>query len=466
MTVRRSAAGVDLQRVRDELGIREVFPPAALAEAERAAAAPRLPEGDDTDIPLVTLDPLGSRDLDQALHIAADDGGYLVSYAIADLGAFVEPGGALDAETWLRGQTLYCPDKRIGLHPPVLSEDAASLLAGQIRPAALWQLRLDGNGVLLDTSVRRTRVRSVAQLDYAGTQRAFDSGDPHPSLALLAEVGPLRLTLAAQRHAINLNLPEQEVREGPRGWELHYREPLPCELWNAEISLLTGMAAGALMVEAGVGILRTLPPASEETLAEVARTAQRMGIGWPVGAHPGQVLDALDRENARNVAFIEQAAALLRGAGYYGFVDERPADQQHAAIGALYAHVTAPVRRLVDRYGTEVCLAHCSGQPVPEWVREALPRLPEVMARTGGLEGRLENAIISSVEALLLRDSVGQRFPATVVDRHKDAVTVVLDEPAVRARANGQAELGAKVAVRVAAADPVAPDLQLDLVTP
>ena len=463
--MRRTVAGVDFQRVRDELQVRDRFPPEVLAEAERAAAAPRLPESDDTALELVTLDPVGSRDLDQAVHIAKDGDGYLVSYAIADLAAFVEPGGTLDGETRLRGQTLYCPDKRIGLHPPVLSEGAASLLPRQIRPAALWQLRLDSAGALREASVRRTKVRSIAQLDYESTQRAFEDGDAHPSLALLREVGPLRLQIAAERNAINLNLPEQVVERGNDGWELHYREQLPCELWNAEISLLTGMAAAQMMIEAGVGILRTLPPASADTLEEVARTAERMGISWPDGAHPSEVLDALDRGNARNVAFIEQAARLLRGAGYHGFLDERRTGAVHAAIGATYAHVTAPVRRLVDRYGTEVCLAHCSGQPVPAWVRVALPELPDVMARTGGLEGRLDNAIISALEALLLRDSIGRQFPATVVDKHKEGVTVVLDEPAVRARADGAAELGAKVSVTVVAADPATPELRLEVVS-
>lgn len=464
MSVRRTVPGVDFERVREDLNVRDEFPAEVRAEAEQAAARPRLPESDDTDLPLVTLDPAGSRDLDQAVHIAADRDGYLVSYAIADLAAFVEPGSALDEETRLRGQTLYCPDRRIGLHPPVLSENAASLLPDQVRPAALWQLRLDPTGALLEASVRRTKVRSVAQLDYVSTQQAFDAGRPHPSLALLSEVGPLRLRIAAERHAINLNLPEQVVEPGEHGWRLAYRRQLPCELWNAEISLLTGMAASGIMLDAGVGILRTLPPASEQTLEEVVATAERMGIPWPDGAHASEVLDSLDRTNALNVAFIEQAAQILRGAGYRAFEDERPEDAVHAAIGATYAHVTAPVRRLVDRFGTEVCLAHCAGQPVPQWVRDALPALPEIMARTGSLEQRLENAIISALEALLLRDSVGQDFPATVVDQHKDAVTVVLEDPAVRTRANGSAELGAKVQVRVVEADPGVPELRLDLV--
>lgn len=464
MTTRRSVRGADFAHVRAELEVREEFPPEVVAEARRAAADLRLPESDDTALPMVTLDPVGAKDLDQAVHIAREGEGYLVSYAIADVAAFVEPGGAIDREAWLRGQTLYSPDKRVPLHPTELSEDAASLLPGQVRPAALWEMRLDADGQVSSATVRRTRVRSIAQLDYEQTQKDFDAGSAHPSLALLAEVGPKRIRIASERHSINLNLPEQVVEEGERGWHLAYRTQLPCELWNAEISLMTGMSAGKMMVDAGVGLLRTLPPAEAETLERVRTTAKLLGIHWPDGAYPSDVLDSLDRGVARNVAFIEQAAHLLRGAGYLGFTEGHPREAVHAAIGAVYAHVTAPLRRLVDRYGAEVCLAVSAGEAVPDWVVEALPKLPEVMAQTGGIERRLENAIIDSVEALLLRDSVGQRFPAVVVGTGKEDVTVVLEDPAVRARARGAAELGETVQVKVVKADPVKPELRLNVV--
>ena len=57
------------QGLREELAVPDSFPPAALAEAQAAARAPRMPELDRTDIALLTVDPEGSRDLDQALSI-------------------------------------------------------------------------------------------------------------------------------------------------------------------------------------------------------------------------------------------------------------------------------------------------------------------------------------------------------------------------------------------------------------
>ena len=147
--------GPDFAAIRAEFDVPEDFPADVLAEAERRAAEPPLPELDATDVPLVTLDPVGSRDLDQAVHLAARGDGYRVSYAIADVGGFVALGSRIDAEARRRGQTLYSPDRRTPLHPPVLSEGAASLLSGELRPAVLWTIDLDADGEPVKVDLRR-----------------------------------------------------------------------------------------------------------------------------------------------------------------------------------------------------------------------------------------------------------------------------------------------------------------------
>lgn len=84
-------------------------------------------------MPFATLDPPGSRDLDQAFHLERAGRGYTVRYAIADVPGFVSRG-AVDVEARRRGQTLYAADGSIPLHPRVLSEDRASLLPEVDRP--------------------------------------------------------------------------------------------------------------------------------------------------------------------------------------------------------------------------------------------------------------------------------------------------------------------------------------------
>ena len=204
--VRSAVEGVAAQslragiaRIQAEMEVTPDFPGEVERAAARAAAAPRLPGLDRTDIELVTIDPPGSMDLDQALHLERDGDGYVVHYAIADVAAFVTPGDPVDAEAHRRGETLYGADSKVPLHPPVLSEDAASLLPDQVRPALLWTIRVDATGEGTDVTVERARVRSTARLDYEGAQRLIDDGGATESLRLLAEVGRLRLEREAAR---------------------------------------------------------------------------------------------------------------------------------------------------------------------------------------------------------------------------------------------------------------------------
>ncbi|MEO8887741.1 MAG: RNB domain-containing ribonuclease [Jatrophihabitantaceae bacterium] len=425
-----------------------------LSEAERVAAQPVRPGDDATDIPFVTVDPLGSKDLDQAVHISRADSGYLVSYAIADVASFVRPGSALDEETRRRGETLYFPDTRVPLHPPVLSEDAASLLPDQVRAAVLWQIGLDASGEVTGVDVRRAHVRSVRQLDYDALQKSMDAGQAPDAVALLEEVGQLRLNLAWGRHAIDLNRPEQLVERDGSTWRIALREPLPVESYNAEISLLTGMCAARLMLEAGYGILRTVPPPDPGAIDSLKRAAHALGVDWPDGAAAGDVLAKVDRANGRRVAFIDHAVALLRGAGYTTFDGAPPRQPLHAGIAAPYAHVTAPLRRLVDRYGSEVCLAAHAKQPVPQWVRDRLPQLPQVMADADRRAHEADRATVDMTEAWMLAGRVGQQFAATVIDAEKNSGTIVIDDPAVRARCDGaQLPIGERITATLIEAD-------------
>jgi exoribonuclease R len=303
--------------------------------------------------------------------------------------------------------------------------------------------------------VRRARVRSVAQLDYDGVQRDLDAGRAHPSVALLAEVGERRLALARARHAINLDLPQQTVTRTATGaWTLSMRGPLTVERYNAEISLLTGMCAASLMLRGGYGVLRVVPPPDPSALATLRRAAVALGVSWPDGALPGDVLAGLDRTNPKHVAFLEHAMALLRGAGYADFNGTPPAQHEHSGIGAAYAHVTAPLRRLVDRFGSEICLALHAGQHIPTWVTQGAPGLPEQMAEADRLAHEVDRAIVDMTEAWLLKDQVGQHFAAVVIDAQDHTGTVVLDGPAVRARCEGTAlQIGERVSVVLVEAD-------------
>ncbi|MFD3721302.1 RNB domain-containing ribonuclease [Streptomyces sp. NPDC058674] len=451
-----------LRELRTKLEVPGEFPAEVLAEAQRAARAPRLPELDATDLPLFTIDPPGSVDLDQAVHLAVrPSGGYRVHYAIADVAAFVRPGGAVDAEAHRRVSTLYFPDGKVPLHPAVLSEGPASLLPDQTCPALLWRFDLDGDGRVETVDVRRALVRSRARLDYEGVQRAVDTGTAEEPLALLRDIGRLREALERERGGISLNVPEQEIVEHDGTYRLDYRAPLPAEGWNAQISLMTGMAAADLMLGAGTGILRTLPTAPDGAVGRLRRAAGALRIEWPHHVPYAELLHSLDPHRPAHAAFLQECTTLLRGAGYTVFTGgDLPEPAVHAAVAAPYTHATAPLRRLVDRYSGELCVAAAAGAEPPQWAVSALAALPREMAEGTRLANTAERESVDLVEAAVLKDRVGETFDAVVVDvkdGEPQVGTVHLEDPAVvgRVRSTGrELPLGERLRVRLAEADP------------
>ncbi len=451
--------------IRREFDLPEQFPADVLAEAARAAAAAALPDRDETAVPFITIDPASSMDLDQAMYIEREGDGYRVRYAIADVPAFVRVGGAVDTEARRRGQTVYCPAERVQLHPSELSEGAASLLPGQLRPAFVWDMTLAADGEGTAVQVYRAMVRSVRRYDYDEVQRVVDDGTADECLRLLKEVGEKRVVLERERGGATLPMPEQEVKEDQSGgFTIMFRPLLPSEDWNAQISLLTGMGAADLMLKGRVGVLRTMPPPDPRDLKRFRRQAAAAGVPWQDGMAYGEFLRTLDHTDPRHLALIHEATTLFRGAGYTPFDGTAPEQPMHAAVANPYAHVTAPLRRLVDRFALAICEALSAGTDVPEWAREALTTLPSIMSASDRRANGVERACTDAVEAAELVDRFGQTLDAVVVDENDKGVVVQLTDLAVVAKAQGHASAGSAVRVRVDKVDISTGTLALSLV--
>ena len=454
------AAPLNFRAIAREFSVPTDFPPQVLEEASQLTdrfAGQRI---DARSIPLVTIDPKGSRDLDQAVHIAGrDGGGYTVTYAIADVAAFVEPGqtsgtgetgGAVKRESLQRGQTIYLPDEPARLHPPSLSEGSASLLPDVDRPAVLWTFELDDDGEVDHAHVERALVRSVARLDYDGVHADFARGEPHSSIRMLPEVGQLRQRSSLRRKAINLRLPSVRVMGEDGTFELVIEPRHPVMDYNSEISLLTGMVAGQMMVDAGVGFLRTLGPATREAEAEFRREAAN--LGYEVRGDIGEFLAGIDADTPHGMAMMREAQKLLRGAGYVDLAEKDP--EVHAGIGGYYSHVTAPLRRLVDRYATEVCLAICAGTDVPEWVRDDAPRVIKTMGRTSQLANTVDKACLNLTEATVLAPWVGHNFRGVTLQvNEEDQARIFVADPPVLAPSVGAPGEGTETKFSLVRAD-------------
>lgn len=160
---------------------------------------------------------------------------------------------------------------------------------------------------------------------------------------------------------------------------------------------------------------------------------------------------------------MDLASELLRGAAYTAFDGTPPAQPEHAGVGGTYAHATAPIRRLGDRFVNEVCAALVAGAEIPDWARTSLPVLPDLLAASGHRAHAFDRAVVDGTESWLLQRRVGKPFEGIIVDveprRHDKPGTargtVMVDDPAVTARVDGEGlPLGERTSVRLETADP------------
>jgi exoribonuclease R len=221
------------------------------------------------------------------------------------------------------------------------------------------------------------------------------------------------------------------------------------------------MAAAGLMVAGKVGVLRTLAPADPEGIARLRRVAAALHVPWAEGTSYPDLIRSLDPSRPDHAALLTASTSLLRGSGYVAFDGDLPEERRHSAIAAEYAHTTAPLRRLVDRYAGEVCVALCAGHEVPDWARQALPGLPDTMRESARRASTYEREVVDLVEAVVLRPRVGETFPGMVVSVSADEPTkgeVMVSDPAVEARLQSGTDkplpLGQEADVRLTEADP------------
>ena len=450
------------------------FPPEVLAEAERGRGA-RPGAGPDrvdaTDIELVTIDPPGSKDLDQARRRRPARGdGFRVHYAIADLGAVVAPGrraGRRGAPP--RADRL--PARRLGAAAPAGAVRAAPRACCPDGPRAGRAVddRPRRRGASRSSvDVRRAVVRSRARLDYAGVQADVDAGRLHPAIAALPEVGPAAPGAGAcARGAIELELPEQEVVPDAGDGRLDgagAAAALAVEDWNAEISLLTGMSAAGSCSTPGSGCCARCPHRTPSAVAALRRTAQRLGIDWPDGATAARGAGRAARRHAPPALALRRAATtLLRGAGLHRVRRAAgvapPADPGHGghrrAVRARHRAAAAAGGPLRHR-GVPGASRRASSRA--DWLRAALPTLPELMAASDALAGKVERACVDRTEAALLAGRVGEAFEVVVLRSERPRRRARRGVPARPAGAGpvhrGAAGRARRCAVRLVEADP------------
>jgi exoribonuclease R len=189
----------------------------------------------------------------------------------------------------------------------------------------------------------------------------------------------------------------------------------------------------------------------ERAVLRLRHTARALGLQWPDEAPLAELERSLDPADPRQATFMLAIQRAGQGASYVPFREgERP---WHSAIAATYAHATAPLRRLADRYVVQAALAVVNGRPAP--AADAFGKLPPVMARADALGSRIHRAAIDLAEAVLLEGREGESFGAVATEVDDRAVRIQLcDQPVVARLSAAGVSAGDRLEVRLVDADP------------
>ncbi len=343
-------------------GIPVEFPEPALQQARDAGAAPMGRRLDLRDVPLVTIDGADARDFDDAVFAEPDPdsgnaGGWRLLVAIADVAWYVRPGDALDRAAWLRGNSVYFPDRVVPMLPEELSNGWCSLVPRQDRPCLVAEMWIDAGGRLLRHQFHRAMMRSAARLAYTQVQAAADGKADDATGPLVEPVlrplyGAFRSLFAAReaRGALDLELPERQVTLGDDGHiaEIRPRERLDSHRLIEEFMITANVAAAETLERRRMPCMYRVHEPPDQTRLEALREfLGSMGIGLAPGprVRPAELNRVLHRvEGTPQQRLVHETILRSQSQAVYA-----PENVGHFGLAlARYAHFTSPLRRYSD----------------------------------------------------------------------------------------------------------------------
>jgi ribonuclease R len=432
-------------------GASPIFSPEIEREVEALLALPDDPSlADRTDVPFVTIDTPGSKDLDQALHLERIENGHRVRYALADAAYYVRPGTALFDEALARGASFYFPGFKVPMLPTALSEGLVSLLPNVPRRALVFDMRIDDRGVT--TTVERARIVSRAQLTYEGVQAFFDRPDDHPlarepfasSLLEMKAFGELRIADAAARDVVQHRRENVEVGVNElSSFVLYTALRHDVDRYNEQISILCNAEGAALLAKSASpsmqAIYRVHPPPEEDGVRALAATIDRLVDAhslddrWRWRREHGQslarYLSELPAEPSRVARAIERQAIMMNVRSEFS-----TEEGQHHGVGArLYARFSAPMREIVGVFVHKELIEHLEGRGTDD--AELCARVIESANRAKDIQRGIDSKVqLLALDAAFERDA---KLPkderpirrGTILGLTLAKVYVVLDDP-------------------------------------
>ena len=406
------------------------FPASVVKEAEAAREITLKGREDWHDVPLVTIDPPDAKDHDDAVYAELDTdpanpGGQIVTVAIADVAAYVRPGTALDREAYLRGNSVYFPDRVVPMLPERISNDLCSLKEGESRPALAVRMVFDAEGHKRRHSFHRVVFRSAARLSYQQVQAAID-GRPDDKTGPLLEpiLRPLWRayeTMAKardRRSPLDLDLPERKIILDADGMVADVRTPERLDAMRLieEMMIAANVAAAETLEKHKTALLYRVhdSPSREKlnALREFLKTLD-LSFGKSEAVRTADFNRVLAR--ARTEGKVEQVSEIV-------LRSQAQAEYAHENYGHFglnldrYAHFTSPIRRYADLIVHRALIAAL--QLGDDGLTDAeISRLPAIAQHISGTERRAMLAERETSDRLLaqfLAGKIGAEFDGRI----------------------------------------------------
>jgi ribonuclease R len=426
-------------------GIPHTFSHSLMGEADAAQPATLESREDWRHVPFVTIDPPDAKDHDDAVHATPDpdprnQGGHIVSVAIADVAHYVRPGSALDRAALERGNSVYFPDRVVPMLPERISNDLCSLRPLEDRPALAVRMIIGADGRKRSHTFHRIMIRSAARLHYEQAQLAVSGRTDEITEPLVEKIlEPLYAAYRAVLHARNergpldLELPERKILLKSDGTvdRIIIPQRLESHRLIEEFMILANVAAAETCERVRVPLIyRVHDEPSPEKLTALREFLATLDISLPKSGalRPDAFNGILQRVKGREVERLVNEVVLRSQAQ----AEYSPENFGHFGLNLRrYAHFTSPIRRYADLV---VHRALIRAQKLgPDGLPEATePRaLAEVAANISATERRAMKAERETADRLIahfLADRVGATFDGHISGVTRAGLFVELDE--------------------------------------
>jgi ribonuclease R len=435
--------GVDLKVVMAKHGLPDAFPAEVEAEASLVPAeVSRDDLRDRADFrrwPTVTVDPETARDHDDAISLdRLPNGHWRLGVHIADVAHYVREGSLLDQEAYLRGTSVYFPDRVVPMLPHALSSAICSLVEGEDRLTQTVVLELDARGKVKKTEFHDGVIRSAAKLTYQQAQGMVD-GDPAlrarfaalvPLVEGMDELAKLMRKRRYERGSLDFDLPEPKLVLDTAGEITGIVATARLDSMRAieEFMLAANEAVAERLATAGIpALFRVHETPDPERVEEFSDLVASFGYRVPVN------LEAIRPEDFQLVLRQIEGKPEEKLVSYLLLRTMKLARYHEENLGhfglatEMYAHFTSPIRRYPDLVVHRALRALRQGGDHGH-VKEALPEMGRHLSEMERRADEAERELTEWKKVRFMADKLGEVFAGYVTGVQAFGLFVELDE--------------------------------------